>query len=104
MKTADTKKENTQKKDADITKEEIIRRIDDVYKRCVQAEPILVYDKELKSYVNSGEWKFDASNALKALKMLGDISGIFKSSEEINDSFSTSYEEFLKSGSVLFDF
>ena len=87
-----------------ITKTEIISRIDEVYKRCVQAEPVLVYDKELKSHVNSGEWKFDASNALKALKMLGDAVGLFKPDEADGEASSLSYEEFLKEGPVSFDY
>ena len=87
-----------------IAKEEIIKRIDEVYKRCMQAEPVQIYDKESKSYVNSGEWKFDASNALKALKMLGDATGLFKPDAEGDNSLSLSYEEFLKTGSVLFEY
>ena len=69
----------------------------------MQAEPVLVYDKEIKSYVNSGEWKFDASNALKALKMLGDAAGLFKP-EDDGDGTAVSYEEFLRTGSVSFGF
>ena len=103
MKTANGAKDCPEKESAQIKKEEIIDRIDTVYKRCIQAEPVLIYDKELKSYVNSGEWKFDASNALKALKMLGDIVGLFDTDENA-DQGNMSYEEFLRTGSVSFDY
>ena len=100
----DTDKKNENEKPYAVTKEEIIERIDKVYKRCMQAEPVLVYDKELKCKVNSGEGEFDASNALKALKMLGDAAGLFKPEHGGDAECSMSYEEFLKTGSFSFDF
>lgn len=104
MKKTNSKRSNDKEGSPQISKETVIERIEEVYRRCMQAEPVLVYDKELKCKVNSGEWEFDASNALKALKMLGDAVGLFKQENGTDIGCAMSYEEFLKTGSVSFDF
>ena len=48
----------------------------------MQAEPVLVKGEP------TGEFKFDASGANAALKMLGDTMGLFKPQEEKHDEFS----------------
>lgn len=48
-----------------------------LYRRATQAEPVMVYDKEAEKYVESGEYQYDAKNAVKILEMLGQHAGMF---------------------------
>jgi cysteine synthase len=55
-----------------------------VVERCMQAEPVTDAKGEL-----TGEYRFDASGANQALRMLGDTMGMFKPSEKKDDEFAT---------------
>lgn len=55
-----------------ITAESVLKRINEVAERCMQAEP--VYDADGSP---TGEYRFDSGGANKALKMLGDHLGLF---------------------------
>ncbi len=50
----------------------------EVYKRCMQAEPVMIWDYEEKCKVHSGEYTFDSKGALTALEMIGKHLGMFK--------------------------
>jgi phage terminase small subunit len=65
-----------------LDREWVISRLMQVVDRCMQAEPVLVKGEP------TGEFKFDASGANAALKMLGDTMGLFKPQEEKHDEFS----------------
>lgn len=65
-----------------LDREWVISRLMQVVDRCMQAEPVLVKGEP------TGEYKFDASGANNALKMLGDTMGLFKPQEEKHDEFS----------------
>lgn len=41
-----------------------------IYLRCTQKTPVMVWDSTLHTWVESGEWQFDVKGALKALDML----------------------------------
>lgn len=60
-----------------LNREWVISRLMSVAERCMQAEPVL--DKE---GTPTGEYKFDASGANQALRMLGDTMGLFKPAEK----------------------
>lgn len=60
-----------------LDREWVLSRLMTVADRCMQAEPVL--DKE---GAPTGEYKFDASGANAALKMLGDTMGLFKPAEK----------------------
>lgn len=46
--------------------------------RCMEAEPVLMWDRNSKSWVPSGVWKFDSKGAVKALELLGTQIGMFQ--------------------------
>jgi phage terminase small subunit len=46
--------------------------------RCMEAEPVMMWDRVLKSWVPSGVWKFDSKGAVKAVELLGTQIGMFQ--------------------------
>lgn len=54
----------------------VLKRFIDISERCMQAEPVLI--NENGQWVESGEYKFDASNANKATEMIGKHLGFFE--------------------------
>lgn len=54
-----------------VTADSVVLRLLEVYERCMQAKPVLTWDKEAKEYVESGQFTFDAKGALGALELLG---------------------------------
>ncbi len=65
-----------------LDREWVISRLMSVAERCMQAEPVLKYDKHAKEMVETGQYTFDSGGANNALKMLGDTLGIFKPAEK----------------------
>ena len=57
------------------------QRAKDVSDRCMQAEPVMIPDGE-GGWMESGEYKFDATNALKGAEILGKLIGAFKKDNE----------------------
>jgi len=60
----------------EVTADYVIRSLQLVAERCMQGEPVMVFDGE--GMVESGEWKFDSSGANKSLELLGKHLGIFE--------------------------
>src|SRR5436190_3999556 len=64
----------------ELTTEWVLNRFRDISNRCVQAVPVMVFDKELKCMVQAttendqgeevGIWTFDSSGANKATEMI----------------------------------
>lgn len=65
-----------------LNREWVITRLMSVVDRCMQAEPVTDGKGE-----PTGEYKFDASGANQALKMLGDTMGMFKPAEKKDDDY-----------------
>ena len=59
----------------ETSKESVILRTLEIYRRCTQAEPVMEYDRDRREWVESGEWRFDAKGAAKALELLSRIMG-----------------------------
>lgn len=57
------------------------QRAKDVSDRCMQVEPVMIPDGE-GGWMESGEYKFDASNALKGAELLGKLIGAFEKDNE----------------------
>lgn len=62
----------------------VLQRFVDISNRCMQAEPVLIFDGE--QWVESGEYKFDATGANKATESIGKHLGFF---EKDNDQSKT---------------
>lgn len=54
---------------AEITAETVLNNIVDIIDRCMQKTPVM--EKIDGEWVETGEWKFDANNALKGNELLG---------------------------------
>lgn len=78
-----------------INPESVYMKLLTVYRRCMQAEPVMVWDGEVREWVPSGEWQFDAKNALKALEMMGKSQRMFVE-KVINENRNMSLEDYLK--------
>lgn len=55
----------------------VVTELVTVYRRCMQAEPVMVWDTSEHAYVESGEYTFDSKGALNALEMIGKHIGMF---------------------------
>ena len=49
-----------------------------VYRRCMQAEPVMQWNPDTKDWEESGEFRFDSKGALRALEMMGEPLGVFE--------------------------
>jgi phage terminase small subunit len=63
---------------SEITVDWVVAKIKEVAGRCLQEQPVVVNGQP------TGEWRFDASNGLKALELLGRHVGMF--SEKAGDA------------------
>ena len=60
-----------------ISPETIRLNVMEVYRRCMEATPVMTYDQERKEWVESGSYEFDSKGALKAMELLGKNLGMF---------------------------
>lgn len=79
-----------------ITRHSLAVEVWKVYKRCAAATPVLQWDSNLREYIESGEWEFNARGCLKALGMLHDMLERMEHSEEEDDG--GGYEAMISSG------
>ena len=69
-----------------------------VYERCAAATPVLQWDSQLREYIESGKWEFNARGCLKALGMLHDMLERMERSEAEEEDDADGYEEMLSGG------
>ena len=62
--------------DLDINRDSLVLKLLEIYQRCMSAVPVLEWDSVKGEWVNSGEWKFDARGAAKALEQLVMLLGL----------------------------
>lgn len=53
-----------------LTRTSMIREIWKIYQRCMDSAPVMIWDRETRTYVESGQWQFDARGALKAVELM----------------------------------
>lgn len=58
------------------SKSRVLKEIWDIYERAMQAKPVTVWDKELKEYVETGEYQFDDKTAMKCLEFIAKLGGM----------------------------
>ncbi len=58
-----------------LCKDSIVLKLLEIYQRCMTAVPVLVYDKDAKDWVESGEWRFDSKGATRAIEQISKILG-----------------------------
>lgn len=69
-----------------ISTEQIGLHIYDIFQRCMQATPHLVWDSEAHDYVPDGSWQFDAKGATKALELLAKMGNYYREKVEVSGS------------------
>lgn len=83
-----------------ITRHSLAVEVWRVYERCSAAKPVMQWDSDLKAYVESGQWQFDAKGCLKALGMLHEMVELMNRQEDAEDE--SGYEQMLSGGSREF--
>lgn len=71
----------------EVSQNDIIKTLLLVQDRCLQQEAVMVYDPTEKKMVESGEWKFDSSGALKATEMLAKHIGFYEKDNNQKGAF-----------------
>ena len=66
-----------------VSPEYVAAELISVYRRCMQAEPVMGTDPATCSPIARGEFVFDARGALKALELIGDSMGMLKKGIEL---------------------
>ncbi len=62
--------------DEELSTENVVLKLLEIYRRCMAAEPVLCWDTEKHDWVESGVWKFDAKGATRALEQLSRLLGL----------------------------
>lgn len=83
-----------------ITRHSLAVEVWRVYERCSAAKPVMQWDSDLRAYVESGQWQFDAKGCLKALGMLHDM--IERMDRQDDEDDAGDYETMLAGGSREF--
>lgn len=55
----------------------VVESLIEVAKKCQQEEPVLKWDSDSRSMVETGEFQFDSNGANKALELIGKHLGLF---------------------------
>lgn len=71
------------------SKNRVIREYWAIYEKAIQAQPVTVWDKELKEYVETGEYQFDSKTAMACLEFIAKLGGMLseKKNEKAADNF-----------------
>ena len=67
-----------------------------MYERATQAKPVTVWDKELKEYVETGEYQFDDKTAMKCLEFIAKLGGMLSEKEGEKSAKKESFELVVK--------
>lgn len=77
---AELQREQTQR--LGLSSDRVVMELWEIYKRCMQAEPVMVWDPVAHEKVPSdAEYTFDANGAVKALKLIGEHIGMWNRTE-----------------------
>lgn len=80
--------------DLGVTRHSIASRVWEIYERCMQKKPVLIWSTADKEWIESGVWQFDTKGALKALGMMLEM--LPEMEEE--DGGSGSFEDMMDGG------
>lgn len=65
-----------------LSADRVVMELWEIYNRCMQAEPVMVWNADAHAYVPSdAEYTFDANGAVKALKLIGEHIGMWNRKE-----------------------
>ena len=82
-----------------ITAQSLALELEEIKRRCLEAEPHMIWDAGAREWVPDGTWLFNAKGAIAAIKMQAEIMGIAapKKVKVDGEVRNQSLEEFLKS-------
>jgi hypothetical protein len=63
---------------AAVSKGWVLNRLRQVAERCMQAEPVLKFNKSTGEYEETGEYQFDSAGANRSLELIGKELGMFQ--------------------------
>lgn len=67
-----------------ITPEAVILKFLEIYDRCMQSVPVLAWNSNLKEYVKTDEYTFNAKGAIAALTKIGEYLAMFKGNVKLD--------------------
>ena len=73
--------------DLGVTRHSIASRVWEIYERCMQKKPVLIWSTADKEWIESGVWQFDTKGALKALAMMLEMLPEMEDEDEGGGSF-----------------
>lgn len=77
---AELQKEQAQR--LGLSADRVVMELWEIYKRCMQAEPVMEWNADAHAYVPSdAKYTFDANGAVKALKLIGEHIGMWNRKE-----------------------
>lgn len=79
-----------QRKRLAISQDWVLNRFRQISDRCIQAEPVLSFDKATGEWVPTGEYKFDSAGANRATELIAKHLGMFV--EKVEHSGRLEYE------------
>lgn len=59
-----------------LTKDNLLQKLLEIYRRCMQEEPVLAWDAETKQWKESGVWRFDSRGAMKSIEQMSRLLGL----------------------------
>ena len=74
----------------------VIKELWEMYSRAVQAKPVTVWDKEIKEYVETGEYQFDDKVAMKCLEFIAKIGGMLSEKDTEKNRSKENFEIVLR--------
>ena len=77
---------NEKAKESKWTLEKLIDEFVSVKEKCMQETPVMRYDKEQGTYVETGEYVFKESGVIKALENIGKLLGHYTEKMESNNT------------------
>lgn len=73
--------------DLGVTRHSIASRVWEIYERCMQKKPVLIWSTADREWIESGIWQFDTKGALKALAMMLEMLPEMEDEDEGGGSF-----------------
>ncbi|MCM1115619.1 MAG: terminase small subunit [Clostridium sp.] len=67
-----------------ISEEWVIKSLLEIYEKCMDAKPVMVWDSSKHKYVESGKYEYDAKNAMTAAQLIGKHLGMFGNKRGLN--------------------
>lgn len=72
-----------------LTQDYVLQQLVDTYRCCREPEPVMVYDADAGSMVESGKYQFDSKGALRALELIGKHLGMYQDKLKLDAKLNT---------------